>query len=49
MNMMEQAIDIPQQDVITKDNATVTVDGPRVLRRSYEIANLDQAIIKADQ
>src|SRR5205823_1940465 len=27
MNMMEQAIDISQQDVITKDNATVTVDG----------------------
>src|SRR6185312_12432880 len=27
MNMMEQLIDIPQQDVITKDNASVTVDG----------------------
>src|SRR5690349_330535 len=52
MNMMEQAIDIPQQDVITKDNATVTVDGLAFLqasdaaKASYEIANLDQAIAK---
>src|SRR5258708_33703797 len=52
MNMMEQAIDIPQQDVITKDNATVTVDGLAFLqvidaaKASYEIANLDQAIVK---
>jgi regulator of protease activity HflC (stomatin/prohibitin superfamily) len=52
MNMMEQAIDIPQQDVITKDNATVTVDGLAfyqvidAAKASYEIANLDQAIVK---
>src|SRR5678816_4476394 len=52
INMMEQAIDIPQQDVITKDNATVTVDGLAFFqvvdaaKASYEIANLDQAIIK---
>src|SRR5437879_3960167 len=51
MNMMEQAIDIPHQDVITKDNATVTVDGLAFFqvidaaKASYEIANLDQAII----
>ena len=45
-------IDIPQQDVISKDNATVTVDGLAFFqvfdaaKASYEIANLDQAIIK---
>ena len=52
MNMMEQANDIPQQDVITKDNATVTVDGLAFFqvidaaKASYEIANLDTAIVK---
>ena len=51
MNMMEQVIDIPQQEVITKDNATVTVDGVcffqvvDAARGSYEVANLDQAIV----
>jgi len=52
MNMMEQAIDIPQQDVISKDNATVTVDGIAFFqvfdaaKASYEISYLDQAIVK---
>ena len=51
VNMMEQVIDIPQQDVISKDNATVTVDGVAfyqvfdAAKASYEIARLDQAII----
>jgi len=51
VNMMEQVIDIPQQDVITKDNATVTVDGVAFFqvfdapKASYEVSNLDQAII----
>jgi regulator of protease activity HflC (stomatin/prohibitin superfamily) len=52
VNMMEQVIDIPQQDVISKDNATVTVDGVAFFqvfdapKASYEVAHLDQAIVK---
>src|SRR5215470_8018728 len=52
INMMEQAIDIPGQDVITKDNATVGVDGLAfyqvfdAAKASYEVAALDQAIVK---
>jgi regulator of protease activity HflC (stomatin/prohibitin superfamily) len=34
MNMMEQVISIPEQEVITKDNATVTVDGVAFFRCS---------------
>src|SRR5690242_15593112 len=51
MNMMEQVISIPEQEVITKDNATVTVDGVAFFqvfdaaKASYEVANLNQAII----
>jgi len=52
INMMEQVIDVPQQEVITKDNATVTVDGLAfyqvfdAAKASYEVAALDQAIVK---
>src|ERR1700682_3244991 len=51
MNMMEQVISIPEQEVITKDNATVTVDGVAfyqvfdAAKASYEDADLNQAII----
>ena len=52
MNIMERVIDIPQQDVISKDNATVTVDGIAFFqildaaKASYEVAFLDRAIVK---
>jgi regulator of protease activity HflC (stomatin/prohibitin superfamily) len=52
VNVMEQVIDIPQQDVISKDNASVTVDGIAFFqvfdaaKASYEVAYLDQAIVK---
>ncbi len=52
INMMEQVIEIPQQDVITRDNATVTVDGIAFFqvidaaKASYEVAHLDNAIIQ---
>ena len=51
INMMEQVMDVPSQDVITKDNAVVKVDGVvyfQVLdaaKAAYEVAQLELAII----
>ena len=51
MNMMEQVLDVPTQEVITKDNATVSVDGVvfyQVLdaaRAAYEVSGLKNAIL----
>ncbi|MEM7428960.1 MAG: SPFH domain-containing protein [Pseudomonadota bacterium] len=51
MNMMEQLLEVPSQEVITKDNAMVTVDGVafyQVLdaaQATYEVNNLHNAIL----
>ncbi len=51
VNMMEQVLDVPNQEVITKDNATVTADGVAFYtvldapRASYEVMNLGQALL----
>ena len=49
MNMMEQVLDVPTQEVITRDNATVAADGIafyQVLdaaRAAYEVKGLENA------
>lgn len=51
INMMEQVMDVPSQEVITHDNAMVQVDGVvffQVLdsaKAAYEVHNLDYAIL----
>ena len=51
MNMMERVLEIPSQDVITKDNAMVTVDGVAFFQvldaaqATYEVNHLEHAIL----
>ncbi|MCC7050075.1 MAG: SPFH/Band 7/PHB domain protein [Alphaproteobacteria bacterium] len=52
VNMMERVLDVPTQEVITRDNAMVSVDGVvffQVLdaaKASYEVAYLENAILQ---
>ena len=51
VNMMEQVLDVPSQEVITKDNAMVQVDGVAFFQvldaasASYEVHNLRRAML----
>ena len=51
LNMMERVVDVPSQEVITRDNAMVRVDGVafyQVLdaaKAAYEVAQLEHAIL----
>ena len=51
MNMMEQVLDVPTQEVITRDNAIVAVDGVAFYQvltaaeAAYQVSGLENAIL----
>ncbi len=51
VSMMETVLDVPSQEVITKDNAVVQVDGVvfyqvlQAARASYEVLNMERAVL----
>ncbi len=51
LNMMETVLDVPQQEVITRDNAMVTANGVvfyqvvDAAKAAYEVNNLERAIL----
>lgn len=51
MNMMEQVLDVPTQQVITKDNATISADGVAFFQiqdapqAAYEVRDLERALL----
>ncbi|TMJ34723.1 MAG: SPFH/Band 7/PHB domain protein, partial [Alphaproteobacteria bacterium] len=51
LSMMERVLDVPSQEVITRDNAMVKVDGiaffqvVEAAKAAYEVQNLENAIL----